>query len=87
MLDCTEFWKLLSEYLDGDLSREVRVEFEEHMETCEDARALFRTFERTITLHKRVSFRQEVPEDVRRRLSAALDECMERDDSGNEGQG
>jgi anti-sigma factor RsiW len=77
MLDCTEFWTLLSAYLDGDLSTEVRIEFEEHMATCEDARALFRTFEQTITLHRRVSFVEDVPEEVRRRLSAALEACIQ----------
>ncbi len=77
MLDCTEFWQLLSAYIDGDLSTEVRIEFEEHMETCEDARVLFRTFEQTIVLHRQVSFVEEVPENVRRRLSEALEACLE----------
>lgn len=84
MLDCTEFWRLLSAYLDDDLSQEVRIEFEEHMETCEDARALFRTFEQTIVLHREVSFSREVPADVRRRLSEALEECMEREARGDD---
>jgi len=86
MLDCTEFWTLLSAYLDDDLSEEVRIEFEEHMKTCEDARTVFRTFEQTVTLHKRVSFVADVPPDVRRRLSDALDECLRRSDEKEPGR-
>ena len=78
--DCRKFIECLSDHFDGELDGELLVAFEEHLETCEQARALVRTFERTIILHSRAR-EKEVPEDVHRRLLAAIEKCRNAVDS------
>jgi len=66
MLDCREFIKCLSDYMDGELDESMLVEFEEHIESCDSARCVVETFRRTILLHRkargaRVPTRVSVP--------------------------
>jgi anti-sigma factor RsiW len=73
--DCRKFIECLSAHFDGELDGELRIEFERHLESCERARVLVRTFERTIILHGRARER-EVPADVHERLLTAIEKCM-----------
>jgi anti-sigma factor RsiW len=77
--DCKKFIDCLSAHFDGELDGELLVEFEEHLRTCERARVLVRTFERTIILHSRAR-EQKVPSDVHSRLLAAIEQCMSCED-------
>jgi anti-sigma factor RsiW len=77
--DCKKFIDCLSDHFDGELDGELLVAFEEHLRTCDKAKVLVRTFERTIVLHGRVR-KQEVPEDVHRRLLAAIEKCRNQQD-------
>ena len=72
--ECRKFVALISAYIDGELEGEVAIEFNEHLERCEKARVLVRTFERTIVLHRSSSPRS-VPPELHRRLLAAIEEC------------
>lgn len=77
MFDCKRFLECLSDHFDGELDEELLLEFEAHIEACENARALVRTFDSTIKVHRKTS-EVEMPEDVRRRLHEAVKSCMER---------
>lgn len=72
--ECKKFMECLSAHFDGELDGELLAWFEEHVESCEDARAMVRTFERTIALHRssRVS---SIPGDVHERLLEAIRKC------------
>jgi anti-sigma factor RsiW len=72
--DCEKFVRFLSEYFDGELDGELEAEFMLHYEHCDRARALVRTFERTIVLHKQAR-RKTLPKDIHERLMDALREC------------
>jgi len=77
--DCAKFIQSLSEHFDGELGEELEVEFMLHIEHCEKARALVRTFERTIILHRR-SGGATLPPDIHERLRAAIRACQESDE-------
>lgn len=72
--DCKKFVLCLSDYFDGELDEELRVEFMMHLEHCERAQALVRTFERTIILH-RGTRSKTLPSDIHERLLAAIRAC------------
>jgi len=74
--DCRKFIEYLSEHFDGELDEELEVEFMLHIEHCERARALVRTFERTIILHRQTG-RTTLPPGIHERLRAALKACQE----------
>jgi len=78
MLDCREFIKCLSDYMDGDLDESILVEFEEHLESCDSARCVVETFRHTILLHQKARG-VRVPVDVHERLLEAVRKCS-RDD-------
>jgi anti-sigma factor RsiW len=75
--DCRKFIECLSAHFDGELDGDLLVEFEHHLKTCQRAQVLVRTFEQTIILH-RGTREQKVPDDIHRRLLAAIADCMNR---------
>jgi anti-sigma factor RsiW len=77
--DCKKFIACLSEHFDGELPAELEAEFMLHYRTCERARTIVRTFERTIILHQR-NPRAALPKDVHERLMAAIKACQGCDD-------
>lgn len=77
--DCKKFIKCLSDHFDGELDEQLEQEFMLHFRTCEKARALVRTFERTIILHRSKSS-VRLPADMHERLLAVIRECQESDD-------
>lgn len=77
--DCKRFIECLSAHFDGELDEELLVKFEEHIESCERARALVHTFERTIILHRR-SRSETVPSDIHARLMDAIRACESGED-------
>jgi hypothetical protein len=79
--DCKKFIQALSEHFDGELEPELEAEFMLHYEHCERARALVRTFERTIILHKQTGAAGPgLPSDIHERLLAAIKACEACDD-------
>jgi len=79
MLDCREFIKCLSDYMDGELDESMLVEFEEHIESCDSARCVVETFRRTILLHRKARGAR-VPTDVHERLLEAIEKCASSED-------
>jgi anti-sigma factor RsiW len=75
MSDCEKFIRCISEYLDGELDDELRAEFELHLRECMSARAMVRTLQQTIVVHRRAQG-AAVPPEVQLRLREALTKCM-----------
>lgn len=74
IMECKRFLECLSAHFDGELDDELVVQFEQHLRFCADARTVVKTFERTITLHRRAQ-PGRIPDDVHARLLKALEEC------------
>jgi anti-sigma factor RsiW len=70
-LNCKGLIVELTEYLDGDLSPDVRVELELHLSGCENCRIIVNTTRQTIEIYCNAE-PAPLPEDVRGRLHQAL---------------
>jgi anti-sigma factor RsiW len=72
VLNCRHVWDRISEYIDGSLSPEVRIDVERHLETCEICSAVLDSTRNVIILmaDDRVF---ELPVDFSKRLHARLD--------------
>ena len=70
---CKSLLGSLSDYIDGDLQKELCAEIEEHMKTCENCRVVVNTLKKTVELYEKNSENAELPGDVRERLFAKLD--------------
>ena len=77
--DCKRFLECMSAHFDGELDRELIIEFEQHLRFCSTARAILSTFERTIILHRQRR-PDRVPEDVHTRLLEAIEKCRKCND-------
>ena len=76
--DCKKFIECLSAHFDGELEPELEEEFMLHFRTCERARALVKTFERTIVLHRTTTTRSvSLPPDMHERLLRVIQACQQ----------
>lgn len=73
MLDCKKLLDCLSAYLEGDVDETLRRDIEQHLRHCRRAKAIIRTFERTIVLHHETA--GPLPPEVRARLHALVLRC------------
>ena len=72
--NCDSLLQSLSELLDGTLSDEMCAEIKQHLEGCENCRAVFNTTRRTIDLVRMPpEGSAALPEDIRERLFTRLD--------------
>ncbi len=76
-LNCRGLIRELSDYLDGELDRELVAEVERHLEHCEDCRWVVDTTKKTIEIFCN-SDPLPLPDDVRQRLHAALETRLKR---------
>jgi len=67
----------ISDYLDGELDREVVAEIERHLEQCEDCRWVVDTTKKTIEIYCNAE-PLPLPDAVRQRLHAALENRLRR---------
>ena len=75
-MNCREFVDFLMEYLDGELARDAREVFEEHMEACPPCEVYLDTYRETTRLGKCIcepdgSLPQDVPEELVQAILAA----------------
>ena len=68
---CREVFELLSDYVDGELSPELRAALEEHLGTCPPCERFLKTFQKTRALC-RESLLEEMPDELRTRLRSFL---------------
>ena len=76
-MTCRDFADFLMDYLDGQLSRPVREDFDRHLAECPDCIAYMSTYKETVRLGKSVcteehdSFVHQVPEELVQAILAA----------------
>lgn len=69
---CRRLWRLLSDYLDGELEAALCAELEAHLADCPDCRAMVDTLRKIIILY-RSQAPTELPADVKDRLYRVLE--------------
>ncbi len=75
-MNCQGLIAELTEYLDGDLGADVRVELEQHLANCHNCRIIVNTTRKTIEIYCNAE-PAPLPEDVRERLHDALVKRLE----------
>jgi predicted anti-sigma-YlaC factor YlaD len=68
---CTEFLKELTDYLDGKINENLRVELDEHLHWCHECDVVMNTTQKTIEIYRDNKI-YELPEDLRNRLHQAI---------------
>jgi anti-sigma factor RsiW len=71
---CREFFKQLSDYIDGELAESLCAELERHLADCPDCRVVVDTTRKTISLYRRYG-QAELPQGVAERLWQALEQA------------
>ncbi|HVB55574.1 MAG TPA: zf-HC2 domain-containing protein [Candidatus Acidoferrales bacterium] len=75
MMDCKEVLSNLSNYVDGDVSAELRAALEEHLAKCRRCRVVFDTTDKALKIVLDVE-PFEVPLAVSARLYTRLEEVL-----------
>ena len=73
MLTCKQFLRELSEYLDEAVSPEERRALDEHIKACPNCWVVADTARKTIQVYKNCCEEVPLPQDLRARLSKALE--------------
>ena len=74
-MNCKDFLKELTDYLDGTISVTVREELDEHLHWCRDCHVVLNTTKKTIEIY-RDNRLYELPEKLRNHLQdAILNKC------------
>jgi anti-sigma factor RsiW len=70
-VNCSDFLKELTDYLDESLDARTRAELEEHLQWCHNCFVICNTTKKTIEIY-RDSQIYELPDDLRVRLRTAI---------------
>ena len=70
-MKCSEFFKELNQYLDGDIDADTKMELEEHLHWCKDCYVVCNTTKQTIEIYRHNEV-YALPEDLRSRLHNAI---------------
>ena len=70
-MKCTEFLKELTDYLDGKITEDLKVELDEHLHWCHECHVVMNTTQKTIEIYRDNKI-YELPEDLRNRLHQAI---------------
>lgn len=74
-MNCSDFLKELTDYLDGVLDERTKEELDEHLAWCHNCFVICNTTKKTIEIY-RDSELYELPDDLRSRLrSAIMNKC------------
>jgi anti-sigma factor RsiW len=77
-VNCSDFLKELTDYLDESLDDRTRAELEEHLQWCHNCFVICNTTKKTIEIY-RDSQIYELPDDLRVRLrSAIITKCHQK---------
>jgi anti-sigma factor RsiW len=68
---CTEFLKELTDYLDGKISENLKIELDEHLHWCHECHVVMNTTKKTIEIYRDNEL-YELPESLRSRLHEAI---------------
>jgi len=85
-VNCKQYLKELTDYLDGAIDTKLRAELEEHLIWCHECYVVCNTTKMTIQVYKDNQL-YELPEDLRSRLrNAVITKCKShKAESGGEG--
>ncbi len=72
MIRCREMIEFLSDYIDGDLEKAVREEFEKHVGDCEPCRRFLDSTRKTVHLYSHLEA-EEIPAELKDRLKTFLE--------------
>lgn len=70
---CEHLLGSLSEYVDGELGKELCAEIEKHLADCTNCQVVVNTLRKTIELYRAANSFDKVPESVVQRLYMRLD--------------
>jgi anti-sigma factor RsiW len=70
--NCRQLLGSLSDYVDGDLDKELCSVLEHHLEDCEDCRIVVDTLRKTVYLYHTTAHTENLPSDIRQRLYKSL---------------
>lgn len=69
---CCDLIDSLSDYIDGDLRKELCIELEEHLANCPNCQIVVNTLRKTIELYRKTSEDEHLSDPARRELYARL---------------
>jgi len=70
-VNCTDFLKELTDYLDGVLDEQTKAELDEHLAWCHDCFVICNTTKKTVEIY-RDSVLYELPDELRTKLHSAI---------------
>lgn len=70
-MNCSDFLKELTDYLDGALDEHTKAELDEHLAWCHDCFVICNTTQKTIEIYRNSEV-YELPDDLRARLRSAI---------------
>jgi anti-sigma factor RsiW len=74
-VNCSDFLKELTDYLDGVIDADTKAELDEHLAWCHNCYVVCNTTKQTIEIYRGTDL-YELPDDLRSRLrSAILKKC------------
>lgn len=70
-MKCTEFLQELTDYLDGKITENLKLELDEHLHWCHECHVVMNTTKKTIEIYRDNEL-YELPEGLRNRLHDAI---------------
>lgn len=70
-MKCNDFLKELSDYLDGRITEDLKVELDEHLHWCHECHVVMNTTKKTIEIYRDNQI-YELPTGLRSRLHDAI---------------
>ena len=77
-MNCTDLLSQLGDYLDGQLSEELRAEVRSHTAGCEHCRVVLNTTHQTIEIYKGQELYEVSPELRERLHNAIMAKCIKK---------
>ena len=70
-MKCNDFLKELSDYLDGRITEDLKIELDEHLHWCHECHVVMNTTKKTIEIYRDNQI-YELPTNLRTRLHDAI---------------
>ena len=74
--ECRGYFEKISEFLDDELEDDICEKIKKHLHDCPECQNCFGSLKKTVALFHDYP-REEVPEEVRKRLRNKLGDCLE----------
>lgn len=70
--ECHNYCEMISEFIDGELPKELCTKLEEHLAGCTNCTVVLNTMQKTIDIYHETNDSLEIPENVKKRLFSSL---------------